>query len=388
MTFQKTEPNRLLSVDVLRGVASLIVVLYHLYDGGIFFRPPYNERPLAKFVFILPVSYGFVGVYLFFVISGFCIHLRSANAKSLGRDDFNIDFIPFWKRRIRRLYPAYLASIILYLFVLASQGKLVWSGFFAWDLGSHLLMIHNFDPRTLYGISVVFWTLAIEEQLYLAYFALLWMRRRFSWGTILLVCFAVRFVWFGIVWMGTRLLGIEIVFLGAAAATWCIWVLGAITVESYLGLIQLPKWTRDWKFLCGSCGLAAFLTYLDFFAVPERSLLGSTVWGQLVLQPLWGVAGFLLVNVVIFKEKSWNWDIHQRRIQAVRPLAGLGVFSYSLYLIHEVVIRVANEKQFAKPLTLLLCIALAYAFFRAFEKPFMNSSQRVRRELVLEQTVI
>ncbi|MBL8186712.1 MAG: acyltransferase [Acidobacteria bacterium] len=385
MRSQKPESGRLLSVDILRGVASLIVVLYHLYDGGIFFRPPYNERPLTKFALMLPVSYGFVGVYLFFVISGFCIHLRAAKAKSVGREDFQVGFIPFWKKRIRRLYPAYLASIALYLLVLGFQGKLLWSWFFAWDLGSHLLMIHNFDPRTLYGISVVFWTLAIEEQLYLAYFGILWMRRRFSWGKVLLCCLGARFLWFAFAWLGQRFLGIEIVFLGAAAATWCIWVLGAVTVEAYLGLIKLPRWTRSWTLFCGVCGLAMFLTYIDFFASTERSLLGTTVWGQLVLQPLWGIAAFLLVNVVIAKEKVWFGK--REWVFVVQLLAGVGLFSYSLYLTHEAVIRVANNMQFPKLLTLMLCVGLAYVFFRVFEKPFLNSPQpEPRRGMVVEQT--
>ena len=52
----------------------------------------------------------------------------------------------------------------------------------------HLLMLHNLDPHTCYTINGVFWTLAIEEQLYLAYFLLLFLRVRFGWGVTIAVC--------------------------------------------------------------------------------------------------------------------------------------------------------------------------------------------------------
>jgi peptidoglycan/LPS O-acetylase OafA/YrhL len=48
--------------------------------------------------------------------------------------------------------------------------------FFVYDVVMHLLMLHNFDPHTCYSINGVFWTLAIEEQLYLAYFLLLYLQ--------------------------------------------------------------------------------------------------------------------------------------------------------------------------------------------------------------------
>ncbi len=54
--------------------------------------------------------------------------------------------------------------------------------FFVYDVVMHLLMLHNLDPHTCYSINGVFWTLAVEEQLYLAYFLLLFLRNRWGWG--------------------------------------------------------------------------------------------------------------------------------------------------------------------------------------------------------------
>jgi hypothetical protein len=56
-------------------------------------------------------------------------------------------------------------------------------------------MLHNLDLHTTYTINGAFWTLAIEEQLYLAYFLLLFLRIRFGWTKTLLLCFSARIVW-------------------------------------------------------------------------------------------------------------------------------------------------------------------------------------------------
>ena len=63
-------------------------------------------------------SFGYIGVFLFFVISGFCIHLQWAKAKANGVEP-EIRFGSFWKRRIRRLYPPYIIAILLFLLLTA-----------------------------------------------------------------------------------------------------------------------------------------------------------------------------------------------------------------------------------------------------------------------------
>src|SRR6266404_5958740 len=162
--------GRLASIDALRGAAALGIVLYHAVGVAGDTGPQNLLRWPVVFIHSL-TSFGYVGVFLFFVISGFCIHLQWAKARAAGRTN-EIKFGAFWKRRIRRLYPAYLIALALYL-----------------------LMLHNLDPKTAYSINSVFWTLAIEEQLYLAYFLLLFLRTRWGWGPTLLICMAARVAW-------------------------------------------------------------------------------------------------------------------------------------------------------------------------------------------------
>jgi peptidoglycan/LPS O-acetylase OafA/YrhL len=164
--------GRLVGIDALRGIAAMGVVYYHVVGN---FRMPLLP-PAARW-FALPTAFGFTGVYLFFVISGFCIHLRWAKT-AVETGSGRVDFLAFWKRRIWRLYPPYLVCLVLYLLLTLLLGHFQLSRFLAYDLATHVLMVHNLDRRTVYSINGVFWTLAIEEQLYLGYFVLLSRLRR------------------------------------------------------------------------------------------------------------------------------------------------------------------------------------------------------------------
>ena len=57
---------------------------------------------------------------VFFVISGFCIHLQWARARAHHQEG-QIQFGAFWKRRIRRLYPPYLIALVLFLAISAAS---------------------------------------------------------------------------------------------------------------------------------------------------------------------------------------------------------------------------------------------------------------------------
>ena len=88
-------------------------------------------------------------------------------------------------------------ALLLFLLLAAWTVGLNLTHFFFYDIGMHLLMLHNLDPHTCYTINGVFWTLAIEEQLYLAYFLLLFLRVRWGWGVTIAVCLLARLAWMG-----------------------------------------------------------------------------------------------------------------------------------------------------------------------------------------------
>ncbi|HKV34499.1 MAG TPA: acyltransferase family protein, partial [Pyrinomonadaceae bacterium] len=217
---------RLRGLDALRGMAAMAIVLYHATDQ--------RQAALPNNLFYYPArlvqlasSQAYISVFLFFVISGFCIHLQWARARAAGEEP-NIKFGAFWKRRIRRLYPPYVIALALYLLLTAWTVGIEVTRFFIYDIGMHLLMLHNLDWQTAYSINGIFWTLAIEEQLYLAYFLLLFIRVRWGWTVTLAVCLLARAGWMGlshVVWLKT---GFGLPVPESAAAHWFTWALGAV----------------------------------------------------------------------------------------------------------------------------------------------------------------
>ena len=155
----KTTIGRMLTLDAMRGGAALAVVTYHAL--GVASRTAVSgwEAWLPQ-VTAYVVHFAFAGIYLFFVISGFCIHLFWAKARAAGVEKPVIDFFTFWKRRVRRLYPPYFAALAIYLCYLAYKTPVHVTGFYLWDVLLHVFMLHNIDLRTTYTINGAFWTLA------------------------------------------------------------------------------------------------------------------------------------------------------------------------------------------------------------------------------------
>jgi peptidoglycan/LPS O-acetylase OafA/YrhL len=364
--------RRLRGIDALRGVAALGVVLYHAVDQS------NNLLPNSLFQYPLRVvqlgsSLGYIGVFLFFVISGFCIHLQWARAKAAGVEP-DVRFGPFWKRRLRRLYPPYIIALLLFLLLTAGTIGLNLTHFVVYDIGMHLLMLHNLDPNTCYTINGVFWTLAVEEQLYLAYFLLLFIRVRWGWGVTIAVCLFARLAWMGfshIVWLKT---GFGIPVPEAAASHWFTWALGAIGVEVMFGLIRLRAWSRDLRLATVLIVVASVLSsYLP--SISKDTYIHDLSW--FVIHPLWGLGFFIVVNRIVLAELGW---LRQATLPSIiSAFSTLGIFSYSIYLTHELVImqswrwvnsdwsQLANVFLVVVPAT----IVFAWMFFWFCEKPFM-----------------
>ncbi|HEV7798577.1 MAG TPA: acyltransferase [Pyrinomonadaceae bacterium] len=392
----KSQPpieGRLQSIDALRGVAALGVVLYHAVlqtSNAVpnnLFRWPVR---LLQFV----SSFGYIGVFLFFVISGFCIHLQWAKSRANGQSQ-SIQFGSFWRRRFRRLYPPYLIAFALFMLMAALSTGLNVTHFFVYDVVMHLLMLHNLDPYTCYSINGVFWTLAIEEQLYLAYFLLLFLRTRWGWGPTLLICAAARVAWFMFSHAAWITVGKGIPVPEAAASHWFTWALGAIAVEAAFGLVKLPGWCRN-IWLGGAAIVLASATSMILPVTQKDTLAHDLAW--LLMHPAWGVGFFIIVNRVVQAEQRWlttfkePGGVTRAAMRMVAATAFVGVFSYSLYLTHELVIMqswwfvtprlppILNTLVIVVPAT----VAFAWVFYRFCEKPFMTKAAK-KVERVEEQ---
>lgn len=369
--------GRMLTLDAMRGGAALLVVTYHALGVAPLTAPGGWEWWLPR-ITAHAVHFAYAGIYLFFVISGFCIHLFWARARAAGVQEPVVNFLSFWKRRVRRLYPPYFVALVLYLVYIAYKTPVEVTGFYVWDVVLHIFMLHNLDPRTAYSINGAFWTLAIEEQLYLAYFLLLFLRIRYGWTITLLLCVSARIIWLIAGRSLSYSLGIDIPMGEAAATNWFIWALGALSVEAALGITKLPAWC--YRKSVAAVVLLCAMALAQFLPMVHHVKSVHDV-GWLVMHPAWGLGFFILVNYAVAAEQQWRQKL-SRVPRLIPTLASVGLTSYSLYLTHAFVLMHWYWFGFTKLhilsisllITTPLSVAFAWVFFRLFERPFMTSA--------------
>lgn len=277
-------------IDGLRAVAIVIAICFH---AGLIFRG------------------GFIAVDMFFVISGFLITSLVTREIDSGR----FRFITFWKRRVHRLFPALMVATSATMLLgaifllpeefaelgrcLASQ-SLMATNFFFYSVSGYFAGASQEKPFLHY------WSLAVEEQFYLMYPVLLWMRLRRALLVLGLASFALT----------TQ------------------WVQHDATAAFYL----LP--TRTWELLLGAAialypveisarwrPLASWVGLLGILAASLLFRDDKLVWpGWATLVPC-GLTALMIIAHRPMDTVGARWLSHPR-------LVHLGVISYSWYLWH------------------------------------------------------
>src|SRR3954454_22220877 len=177
-----TAPVRVQAIDGLRAFAAMWVVLFHMHAFTGAQLPPGLE-------FI--AGAGSTGVSLFLVLSGLCLYLPYAGGR---QSRFRMD--DFFRRRVRRLLPAYYVSLVVILVVHAvADGR--------WGLprltgpelllqgGTHATLTHQLFPSTFYGLNGAYWSLGLEWELYLTLPLLIMAAVRFGLARTVAVVLAV-----------------------------------------------------------------------------------------------------------------------------------------------------------------------------------------------------
>jgi len=166
---KKTLPPYLPHVDGLRAIAILAVIAFHGFPEW--------------------VSGGFVGVDIFFVISGFLI--SGIILKGLERGSFS--FANFYARRIRRIFPALIvmlatSSLLGYLVLFRNEfrnlGKHVFSGALFVSNIAFWLDTGYFDMAAEHKPLLHLWSLGVEEQFYLIWPLFIYLAIRYRWKTL------------------------------------------------------------------------------------------------------------------------------------------------------------------------------------------------------------
>lgn len=333
MTLQSASRNRLHELDALRGIAALMVVLYHytVRFGEIYGR---HLSPAWDF------ESGKYGVHLFFMISGFVIFM------TLGRVTQASDFV---MARFARLFPAYWVAVLLTSAVVFAAGlpgrEYPW-----WVTLLNLTMLQTW--LGIPHVDGVYWTLSLE----LAFYGWIWLA---------LVSGQIQRLW-----------------VGCYVA-----VLGVFM----LGLAEQEGWFRlYWPFrpvlLIGHAhlfvaGMAFFRLYREGWRqVPSAWVLIAMAMATECVLGTRESAGVALICILIF------CALISQRLQplARQPLLYLGAISYSLYLVHQnlgyVVIRALQSAAVHEPwlligVPLLVSLLVAHAVHTWVEEPL---SQKIR----------
>lgn len=341
-------------IQALRGLAVLMVVLYHAKIGGL--------------------EAGYLGVDIFFVISGFLI--TTLVASGLSRGTFRLS--NFYFRRAKRLLPAayvtFLVTALLAPWFLNQQelkdfaiqivGAVTFTGnFVLWQQTGYFHGAGDLKPL------LHVWSLAIEEQYYFLLPATLLFARPSRWlpGAIAVVLISLGLCIFGGMWK--------------PIATF------------YL----LP--TRAWELLIGSVG-ALWLLRTNLLERTKETVIVQMLFAPalvcLLVLPVVPFAGthpglnaFLIclaTVVVILRNSPWLNSLFPTKL-----LALIGDFSYSLYLVHWPIFAFLKNAWFGNspelPINLrLTALALsfvaAYLLYRLVEDPIRRGNFGVSTPLI------
>lgn len=310
-------PPRVPTLDPLRGLAVLMVFVFH-FMGAIYSFDHYewhgnwrSFHPTAstlKNVLCYPLTLGWSGVSLFFVLSGFVIHWRMAAKPA----DAPFDVTSFARRRFWRIVPPYLLAIAM-IVILQKSYRETTEG--RWDVFAHTLFVHNLHERTFLSLNASFWSLALEMQFYLLYPLVLWLRRSIGFGKVLIFA-AVLSIASRIILGFVRPCDYPIdVFWASLPVLWFDWLVGAYVAER----------------CCQgrtTFGRRPFLLTAVFMALTTAASLYKPTNGWTFT--LASLASASLIDGLVHQPPT----IPGLRLMG-SGLSLLGIVSYSFYLLHQ-----------------------------------------------------
>lgn len=361
-------------IDGIRALAALFVVLCHAY------YEPTNGYYAERWVSRLGLSYAHLSVVVFIVVSGFCLMLPAAQ-----KGDRILSIPEFYRRRIRRIVPPYYAALILSaVFILLAAHEKTGT---VWDSNlpltfprfvANLLMLQNL-PLAKWGIeggSINFplWSIAAEVQIYLVMpLVVLSIRQR---GEAFTLAWTALFG-LGLFWiLGSAVLPSTPWFLA-------LFVMGGMAARRFVHQ-KLPPARSLWLVFWG---MALFGVGVAFVAGSAR------YYNNWPYFDLWfGATTALLLHLAASDSTARTHVL--TRVLSARPLTAIGLFSYSLYLIHMPLLHahflLLTRWLHPRPLVMFgllvlsipLIVGWAYLFFLVFERPFLSS--RAKKEAAAE----
>lgn len=346
MTSTPPPARRLRSIQGLRGVAVLLVVLYHV--GA-------------------PIGAGFIGVDVFFVISGFVItRLMLSRSESTNR----LSLRDFWAARVRRLAPALGVAILLTLVLsipfaspvgvqndtgITSIASVAWLA----NIVLAVLTLGYFADSAVQNPLLHMWSLAVEEQFYIAFPLLVvavlwWVRRR---GTDRIRTFAV------VVAVATALS-----FVVSVVVTYASLPFGMGPTLAFYAPV-----TRAWEF-----GAGALVALMPALVVARRAQWITAVGGALLVVSLVVIddptifPGYIALLPVVGSALICHAASSSgEKVLSSGPMVWIGDRSYGWYLFHWPLIVLVSD-YVTSAVAALIALGVADLSLRYVEDPIRH----------------
>ena len=335
--------KRVLQLDAVRGVAILLVII-HNTDGK-------YPLPLLQAM----ADSGWMGVDLFFVLSGFLITKILLDTRNSGAY-----FKNFYARRCLRIWPLYY-SLLFVIFVLVpllrpSESTVIFQARSS-PWWSYPLFLQNFlVPRSsgALGPLGVTWSLAVEEQFYLLW---PWAVRYCSSGQL-------RRIAVGVICL-SPLLRLYLSLHGVDIYSNFFCRLDGLMAGGLLALVVRADNFRGSRF--------TRLAWVSLLLASPLAVWADVPGSRWIVHSLAVVAAASLVYVALFSSAKWL-----QRVMTNRALVYTGTISYGLYLLHKIpfdaakYLHISGAPFLETPVIVAVTLAIATLSWNLLEKPFLS----------------
>ena len=341
-------------IQLLRGIASLLVVLLHCTAN--------SSEVLHQFFLGNFFSFGGAGVDIFFVLSGFII--TYTNFKFIGKPDY---FSFFIKRRMVRIYPTYWIIISLFL-LLQVVFPLFYRTHFSFDIKNILSTFLLLPGHVM--VNGVSWTLSYEIFFYFL-FSLSFFIPAKKWSFYLAMLYAVILILLSVSGYNFE-----------HGNGWLSLITYPMNVEFFMGVLAavlIPKISHKIAVPLIITGSIIFL--MSALLSNANYILVNNTFNRVIV---FGIPSFLIITGVV-KYESGN------KIKVYAILLLLGEASYSLYLIHLPVVAATfkilakfnvSNNIFIHCIIILIVFITCYSsilFYKFVEKPIITRLNSLRR---------
>ena len=334
-----TMNNNLPQLTSLRGLAALWVMSFHMLQSLVPLRGwvTLNDaiKSISSPIDISPIFTGWAGVHIFFVLSGFVLYLSI-----ITNEPINIK--RYINRRFLRILPAYWAQMFL-LFIASSLG---WLG--SYSLGnwvSHIFLLHNFDFLWSTSINAVWWTLPIELEFYILLPFIVMFTRKFGVSCFVIIS-AITSVIYKIYlfpYIINETIEYKAWVFGQLPARLVMFALGMLGAEIYLK--SSCKQYSQIFLLIGILGgwfVLKWIRYVGGELFWDGHLNMVYIFDMLLAVPIM----FAILGIAY---GSLNWLLLNK------PALYIGTISYSIYLWHDLIIKLIMHPTIDYRLGIVLC---------------------------------